>query len=45
MKGLVAKVKRGVYDSIPKLYSADLSLIISEMLKVIFIFQYLLFNR
>lgn len=36
MKGLVAKVKRGIYDPIPNKYSADLSLIISEMLKVIF---------
>jgi hypothetical protein len=45
MKGLVAKVKRGVYESIPKLYSADLSLIISEMLKVIFIKQYILMSR
>ena len=45
MKGLVAKVKRGVYDSIPKLYSADLSLIISEMLKVFFTKKYILFNR
>jgi len=34
MKGLVAKVKKGVYDAIPKMYSADLTIIISEMLKV-----------
>ena len=34
MKGLVAKVKIGKFDPIPKNYSADLTIIINEMLKV-----------
>lgn len=34
MRGLVAKVKKGVYEALPKMYSNDLNLIISEMLKV-----------
>jgi hypothetical protein len=38
MRGLVAKVNKGVYDPI-KNYSNDLSLIISTMIKVYIIYK------
>ena len=40
MKGLYNKIMKGHYDPIPNNYSLDLQSIISQMLKVNFLFNY-----
>jgi hypothetical protein len=36
MKGLYRKIQKGVYEPIPPMYSADLSIMIQTLLKVIY---------